>query len=84
MNPEKRTILPGMAFRSFSTRYKRPEMSEGFQDITEVAFKVGLRHAVIVKSEQTHTDPCSFLGMRLNKRLGLDTGLENLHIAYAL
>ncbi|KAL5324305.1 hypothetical protein ACEPPN_008850 [Leptodophora sp. 'Broadleaf-Isolate-01'] len=39
MNPEKRTILPGMAFRSFATRYKRPELNEGFQDITEVAFK---------------------------------------------
>ncbi|KAH7356726.1 polynucleotide kinase 3 phosphatase [Rhexocercosporidium sp. MPI-PUGE-AT-0058] len=39
MNPEKRTILPGMAFRSFASRYKRPELNEGFQDITEVAFK---------------------------------------------
>ncbi|KAL2073223.1 hypothetical protein VTL71DRAFT_10547 [Oculimacula yallundae] len=39
MNPEKRTILPGMAFRSFATRYKRPELNEGFQDITEVGFK---------------------------------------------
>ncbi|CZS90504.1 related to bifunctional polynucleotide phosphatase/kinase [Rhynchosporium agropyri] len=39
MNPEKRSILPGMAFRSFATRYKRPEMDEGFQDITEVGFK---------------------------------------------
>ncbi len=83
MNPEKRTILPGMAFRSFATRYKRPQMSEGFQDITEVAFKVRSRHAVIIQSEQIHTEPCSFSGTRLNNRLGLDTGLDKSRIACA-
>lgn len=82
MNPEKRTILPGMAFRSFATRYKRPEMSEGFQDITEVAFKVCRRHAVINQSEQTDIDACSFSAMRLNNRLGLDTGHNQPRIAY--
>jgi len=40
MNPEKRTILPSMAFRGFASRYRRPQMSEGFQDIKEVAFRV--------------------------------------------
>jgi bifunctional polynucleotide phosphatase/kinase len=40
MNPEKRTILPGLAFKGFSSRYQKPTLSEGFQDITEVAFKV--------------------------------------------
>ncbi|KAE9377779.1 DNA kinase/phosphatase Pnk1 [Stipitochalara longipes BDJ] len=39
MNPEKRTVLPSMAFRGFASRYKRPELKEGFQDITEVAFR---------------------------------------------
>jgi hypothetical protein len=44
VNPEKRAILPGMAFRGFASRYQRPATSEGFQDITEVAFTV--RHCV--------------------------------------
>jgi hypothetical protein len=45
MNPEKRPILPDLAFRGFSSRYQRPSLSEGFEDITEVAFKVGSSHA---------------------------------------
>ncbi|KUJ12099.1 PNK3P-domain-containing protein [Mollisia scopiformis] len=39
MNPEKRTILPSIAFRGFHSRYRRPQLSEGFQDITEWAFQ---------------------------------------------
>ncbi|TGO43984.1 hypothetical protein BCON_0675g00010 [Botryotinia convoluta] len=39
MNPEKRKILPKLAFTSFNSRYQRPELIEGFQDITEVPFK---------------------------------------------
>ncbi|TVY82457.1 Bifunctional polynucleotide phosphatase/kinase [Lachnellula suecica] len=39
MNPEERTILPTIAFRTFSSRYKQPKLSEGFQDITEIDFK---------------------------------------------
>ncbi|QSZ31625.1 hypothetical protein DSL72_001192 [Monilinia vaccinii-corymbosi] len=39
MNPEKRKILPKVAFTSFTSRYQRPELIEGFQDITEVPFK---------------------------------------------
>lgn len=46
MNPEKRIILPSMAFRGFMSRYKKPELNEGFQDITEVAFRVCLSHAI--------------------------------------
>jgi bifunctional polynucleotide phosphatase/kinase len=40
MNPEGRTRLPGIAFASFKSRYRRPELPEGFQDITEVKFQV--------------------------------------------
>jgi hypothetical protein len=40
MNPEGRTRLPGIAFTSFKSRYRKPELSEGFQDITEVKFQV--------------------------------------------
>ncbi|KAI4288359.1 MAG: hypothetical protein L6R35_002375 [Caloplaca aegaea] len=38
-NPEKRTILPHSAFSSFASRYKRPKMEEGFQDIVPVDFQ---------------------------------------------
>ena len=41
MNPENRSILPPMAFRSFASRYVKPALSEGFQDITDVEFMVG-------------------------------------------
>jgi len=40
LNPEKRTMLPRMAFTSFAGRYKEPKVQEGFQDITRVEFKV--------------------------------------------
>ncbi|TVY50050.1 Bifunctional polynucleotide phosphatase/kinase [Lachnellula occidentalis] len=46
MNPEERQILPGIAFSSFKGRYKPPKVSEGFQDITEIEFKVSLLLAV--------------------------------------
>ncbi|KAG9245038.1 bifunctional polynucleotide phosphatase/kinase [Calycina marina] len=39
MNPEKRTMLPSMAFNSFKSRYEPPKPSEGFEDITEVNFQ---------------------------------------------
>lgn len=40
MNPEKRALVPSLAISGFASRYHRPELSEGFQDITEVRFKV--------------------------------------------
>ncbi|KAL9108652.1 MAG: hypothetical protein Q9227_006598 [Pyrenula ochraceoflavens] len=40
MNPEKRAILPPMAFRGFAARYQEPTVKEGFQDIIKVDFKV--------------------------------------------
>jgi bifunctional polynucleotide phosphatase/kinase len=42
MNPENREILPKMAFTGFASRYERPQLSEGFQDIVEVPFEVGI------------------------------------------
>lgn len=38
MNPEDRTQLPRMAFNTFTSRYREPNLEEGFQDITKVAF----------------------------------------------
>ncbi|TQV95143.1 hypothetical protein V2A60_009792 [Cordyceps javanica] len=39
LNPEDREVLPEMAFTGFQSRYKPPQESEGFQDITEVEFR---------------------------------------------
>jgi hypothetical protein len=56
MNPEKRSILPILAFRGFASRFQRPVASEGFQDITEVAFTV--RHCFPLIGRLSRTDPC--------------------------
>ena len=40
MNPEKRVMLPKMAFTGFASRYREPKVEEGFQDIIKVNFKV--------------------------------------------
>ncbi|KAJ3492443.1 hypothetical protein NLG97_g5387 [Lecanicillium saksenae] len=39
LNPEDREVLPEIAFTGFQSRYKAPQLSEGFQDITEVDFR---------------------------------------------
>jgi hypothetical protein len=33
-------MLPKMAFTGFASRYKEPELKEGFQDIFKVGFTV--------------------------------------------
>ncbi|ETN38028.1 polynucleotide kinase 3'-phosphatase [Cyphellophora europaea CBS 101466] len=38
MNPEKRDMLPGIAFKSFQQRFQEPKLDEGFDDITTVDF----------------------------------------------
>lgn len=38
MNPEGRSMLPAVAFRSFQQRYIAPSANEGFQDIYQVDF----------------------------------------------
>ncbi|KAF2204780.1 PNK3P-domain-containing protein [Delitschia confertaspora ATCC 74209] len=37
-NPEKRTILPRLAFTGFASRYREPQLNEGFEDITKIDF----------------------------------------------
>ena len=39
MNPEKRTMLPAVAFRGYASRFEEPKLSEGFEDIITVAFQ---------------------------------------------
>lgn len=43
MNPEKRTMLPGIAFRSFVQRLQEPTLKEGFEEIYKVDFQVSRR-----------------------------------------
>jgi len=39
-NPEKRTMLPSIAFAGFASKFKEPKVEEGFQDVTKIPFKV--------------------------------------------
>lgn len=39
MNPEARSALPKLAFNGFASRFKQPQVKEGFQDIVEVDFE---------------------------------------------
>ena len=52
MNPEKRTMLPKMAFTGFASRYREPNVGEGFQDVTKVYFKVCNMLSYIVRTPQ--------------------------------
>jgi hypothetical protein len=77
MNPENRTILPGLAFKGFSSRYQQPVLSEGFQDITEVKFKVRFSRNNNNACLRTDLACYSLLGMRRNEISGLDAGLDD-------
>ncbi|EEP77071.1 conserved hypothetical protein [Uncinocarpus reesii 1704] len=39
LNPENRTLLPGIAFGDFTRRFQEPQISEGFKDIIHVDFQ---------------------------------------------
>ncbi|KAL4990536.1 polynucleotide kinase 3 phosphatase-domain-containing protein [Aspergillus falconensis] len=39
LNPESRTLLPGIAFGDFAKRFEEPTLAEGFQDIVRVDFR---------------------------------------------
>ncbi|KZF25768.1 putative DNA 3'-phosphatase Tpp1 [Xylona heveae TC161] len=39
MNPEKRTLLPKVAFTGFTSRFREPTLEEGFEDIIKVDFQ---------------------------------------------
>lgn len=39
-NPENRSILPHLAFSSYASRFKKPSMTEGFDDIITLEFQV--------------------------------------------
>jgi hypothetical protein len=74
MNPENRSILPKLAFTSFSSRYQKPELTEGFQDITEVPFKVRFTAFPCIYSAEAI--PNSSRVARPNEKSGLNIGFE--------
>ncbi|KAK7532386.1 polynucleotide kinase 3 phosphatase-domain-containing protein [Phyllosticta citribraziliensis] len=39
LNPEHRSMLPKLAFSSFTSRFRAPRLDEGFQDVLDVGFK---------------------------------------------
>lgn len=55
-NPEKRTMLPKMAFSGFVSRYREPKLEEGFQDITKVDFKVSRAPVSDVRGRERYPD----------------------------
>lgn len=67
MNPEKRTLLPKVAFTSFVSRYKPPKIDEGFEDIMRVDFQV---------SHTPHTSLASFLVIPMQYRKRILTGVQ--------
>lgn len=75
MNPEKRNILPKLAFTSFNSRYQRPELTEGFQDITEVPFKVRLTAYYHLPS-MFNAEVISSREAKPNEKFGLNIGFE--------
>lgn len=42
MNPEKRTMLPKLAFTGFASRFREPTLAEGFEEIIQIDFQVSL------------------------------------------
>lgn len=70
MNPEKRSILPGLAFKGFTSKYRRPQLHEGFQDITEVAFQVSSQHAATIHSGLgSHDSRMQFVGSDVEREI---------------
>jgi hypothetical protein len=51
-NPDKRTLLPGIAFNTFTGRFAKPSKDEGF-DVEEIKFEVS------PVSDPIHAQPCS-------------------------
>ena len=45
-NPENRSILPHLAFSSYASRFKKPSMTEGFDDIITLDFQVRYLHII--------------------------------------
>lgn len=73
MNPEKRVVLPPIAFRSFAQSYIAPELSEGFEDITRINFEVNVLLRRLARKCQLMCLHSSKAQMR-NEKSGQSTG----------
>jgi len=85
MNPEQRVNLPKVAFTSFASRFREPELKEGFEDITRVDFKVshGPYDEIVVCG--TESDHCnSSRAMRNSDLYGVDSGYDRRRHAHVL
>ena len=76
MNPEKRTILPGLAFRSFASRYQQPELTEGFQDIILWEFRVRFPAHGFYTKTLIEGRVCSLRELKQNVKYGPSIGPE--------
>ena len=83
MNPEKRTLLPGIAFSSFASRYQEPTLAEGFQEIVKIPFEVGSfdaartsRQAATPSGYKLYADTLSFAERQSNDAYGLNIGFD--------
>ena len=84
MNPEGRTQLPGIAFRSFLQRLEEPTLGEGFQDIYRVDFEVRLcivkcidHLGPLSRALANATTKRSLRVLRSKRSFGRDTGSRN-------
>lgn len=74
MNPENRAILPKIAFTTFNSKFRKPTLAEGFQDITEVEFQVSLTNLNLLCYELIYLH--SLMETRQNGSSGANIGLE--------
>ncbi len=75
-NPEERTILPYSAFAGFSSRFKEPKLSEGFQDILRIDFEVNSYKTPNIPSTSITNNNFSFVATKRRKGCGVDIGSE--------
>lgn len=50
-NPERRAILPAAAFAGFASRFKEPKVTEGFDSVTKVEFKVSIERTPSIAAD---------------------------------
>lgn len=67
-NPESRTLLPKPAFIGFASRYREPELSEGFSEIIKLDFEVCLMRGGFDLADHAVPEGCR------------DTRLTEMHV----
>ncbi|RFU36102.1 hypothetical protein B7463_g161, partial [Scytalidium lignicola] len=83
MNPEKRTILPKLAFNGFVSRFQKPVLSEGFQDIQEIGFKRGIFYTTTGSESLRVTPFLPSIGLAISHEIGIGPASSRLALANA-